>query len=215
MGGILPFGCVFIQLFFILNSIWSVLCLGLYVSLSLCMCVVSCLRLSMSMLDFSLHLFLRGHKMYYVFGFLMLVFIILVITTIESTILLCYFHLCAEVCHLHHNREGSQRVSERFEGFCCLPPSRCSPHPVVSRPFVPFLSHHTLCLSHNTVLGPSTTGLSLVVAIVSHCRILCRIFLFLRHAFLLQVSLFHARSCPLEVLSSLHGWVQSVFACDI
>lgn len=24
MGGILPFGCIFIQLFFILNSIWSV-----------------------------------------------------------------------------------------------------------------------------------------------------------------------------------------------
>ena len=23
MGGILPFGCIFIQLFFILNSIWS------------------------------------------------------------------------------------------------------------------------------------------------------------------------------------------------
>eukprot|EP00045_Choanoeca_perplexa_P006836 m.59199 g.59199 ORF g.59199 m.59199 type:complete len:679 (-) comp13812_c0_seq1:62-2098(-) len=62
MGGILPFGCIFIQLFFILNSIW-------------------------------------GHKMYYVFGFLFLVFIILVITTIESTILLCYFHLCSENYH--------------------------------------------------------------------------------------------------------------------
>merc|ERR1712146_79410 len=37
-----------------------------------------------------------GHKLYYVFGFLFLVFIILVITTVESTILLCYFHLCAE-----------------------------------------------------------------------------------------------------------------------
>eukprot|EP00039_Didymoeca_costata_P004086 m.71244 g.71244 ORF g.71244 m.71244 type:complete len:673 (-) comp12228_c0_seq1:228-2246(-) len=59
MGGILPFGCVFIQLFFILNSIW-------------------------------------GHKLYYVFGFLLIVFLILVITVIESTILLCYFHLCAE-----------------------------------------------------------------------------------------------------------------------
>jgi len=37
--------------------------------------------------------------MYYVFGFLFLVFIILVITTIESTILLCYFHLCSENYH--------------------------------------------------------------------------------------------------------------------
>jgi Endomembrane protein 70. len=35
--------------------------------------------------------------MYYMFGFLFLVFIILVITCSETTILLCYFHLCAEV----------------------------------------------------------------------------------------------------------------------
>uniref|UniRef100_A0AAQ4PP79 Transmembrane 9 superfamily member n=1 Tax=Gasterosteus aculeatus aculeatus TaxID=481459 RepID=A0AAQ4PP79_GASAC len=46
MGGILPFGCIFIQLFFILNSIWS-------------------------------------HQMYYMFGFLFLVFIILLITCSE------------------------------------------------------------------------------------------------------------------------------------
>lgn len=59
MGGILPFGCIFIQLFFILNSIWS-------------------------------------NQTYYMFGFLFLVFIILVITCSETTILLCYFHLCAE-----------------------------------------------------------------------------------------------------------------------
>jgi transmembrane 9 superfamily protein 2/4 len=62
MGGVLPFGCVFIQLFFILSSIW-------------------------------------GHKLYYIFGFLFLVFAILCITTIESTILLAYFHLCAEDYH--------------------------------------------------------------------------------------------------------------------
>jgi transmembrane 9 superfamily protein 2/4 len=59
MGGVLPFGCIFIQLFFILNSIWS-------------------------------------HQMYYMFGFLFLVFLILVVTCSEATILLCYFHLCAE-----------------------------------------------------------------------------------------------------------------------
>lgn len=59
MGGILPFGCIFIQLFFILNSIWS-------------------------------------HQIYYMFGFLFLVYIILLITCSETTILLCYFHLCAE-----------------------------------------------------------------------------------------------------------------------
>lgn len=60
MGGVLPFGCIFIQLFFILNSIWS------------------------------------SHT-YYMFGFLFLVFLILVVTCSETTILLCYFHLCAEV----------------------------------------------------------------------------------------------------------------------
>jgi transmembrane 9 superfamily member 2/4 len=59
MGGVLPFGCIFIQLFFILNSIWS-------------------------------------HQFYYMFGFLTIVFLILVITCSETTILLCYFHLCSE-----------------------------------------------------------------------------------------------------------------------
>ncbi|KAF7997992.1 hypothetical protein HCN44_009390 [Aphidius gifuensis] len=62
MGGVLPFGCVFIQLFFILNSLWS-------------------------------------SQMYYMFGFLFLVFLILVLTCSETTILLCYFHLCAEDYH--------------------------------------------------------------------------------------------------------------------
>ncbi|KAH9372181.1 hypothetical protein HPB48_021104 [Haemaphysalis longicornis] len=62
MGGILPFGCIFIQLFFILNSIWS-------------------------------------SQMYYMFGFLFLVFLILIITCSETTVLLCYFHLCSEDYH--------------------------------------------------------------------------------------------------------------------
>ncbi|XP_064120966.1 transmembrane 9 superfamily member 2-like isoform X2 [Macrobrachium nipponense] len=62
MGGVLPFGCIFIQLFFILNSIWS-------------------------------------SQTYYMFGFLFLVFLILVITCSETTVLLCYFHLCAEDYH--------------------------------------------------------------------------------------------------------------------
>ncbi|KAK2582521.1 hypothetical protein KPH14_004818 [Odynerus spinipes] len=62
MGGVLPFGCIFIQLFFILNSLWS-------------------------------------SQVYYMFGFLFLVFLILVITCSETTILLCYFHLCAEDYH--------------------------------------------------------------------------------------------------------------------
>ncbi|XP_042203941.1 transmembrane 9 superfamily member 2-like [Homarus americanus] len=62
MGGVLPFGCIFIQLFFILNSIWS-------------------------------------SQTYYMFGFLFLVFLILIVTCSETTVLLCYFHLCAEDYH--------------------------------------------------------------------------------------------------------------------
>ncbi|KAI1319613.1 hypothetical protein EDD11_003606 [Mortierella claussenii] len=62
IGGILPFGAIFIELYFILNSIWF-------------------------------------HKIYYVFGFLFLVFGILVLTCAEVTILMCYFHLCAEDYH--------------------------------------------------------------------------------------------------------------------
>ncbi|KAJ3201418.1 hypothetical protein HDU82_008132 [Entophlyctis luteolus] len=59
MGGILPFGAIFIELYFIMNSIWF-------------------------------------HHIYYVFGFLFLVFLILVITSSEVAILMCYFHLCSE-----------------------------------------------------------------------------------------------------------------------
>jgi len=59
VGGVLPFGAVFIELFFILSSIWL-------------------------------------HQYYYVFGFLLIVFIILIITCAEITIVMCYFQLCAE-----------------------------------------------------------------------------------------------------------------------
>ncbi|KAJ1932324.1 Transmembrane 9 super member 2, partial [Linderina macrospora] len=55
MGGVLTFGAIFIELYFIMNSIWF-------------------------------------HKVYYVFGFLFLVFLILVVTTAEVTVLLTYFH---------------------------------------------------------------------------------------------------------------------------
>ena len=59
IGGILPFGAVFIELFFILSSIWL-------------------------------------HQYYYVFGSLLIVFLILVVTCAEISIVMCYFHLCAE-----------------------------------------------------------------------------------------------------------------------
>uniref|UniRef100_A0A5B6YPT0 Transmembrane 9 superfamily member n=1 Tax=Davidia involucrata TaxID=16924 RepID=A0A5B6YPT0_DAVIN len=59
IGGILPFGAVFIELFFILTSIWL-------------------------------------HQFYYIFGFLFIVFLILIVTCAEITIVLCYFQLCSE-----------------------------------------------------------------------------------------------------------------------
>ncbi|XP_041016910.1 transmembrane 9 superfamily member 8-like [Juglans microcarpa x Juglans regia] len=59
IGGILPFGAVFIELFFILTSIWL-------------------------------------NQFYYIFGFLFLVFVILIITCAEITVVLCYFQLCSE-----------------------------------------------------------------------------------------------------------------------
>jgi transmembrane 9 superfamily protein 2/4 len=59
MGGILPFGAVFIELFFILFALW-------------------------------------GNHLYYIFGFLFIVFVILIITCAEITVVMCYFQLCAE-----------------------------------------------------------------------------------------------------------------------
>jgi len=62
VGGVLPFGAVFIELFFILTSMWM-------------------------------------QQFYYLFGFLALVFLILIITCAEISIVLCYFQLCSEDYH--------------------------------------------------------------------------------------------------------------------
>jgi transmembrane 9 superfamily member 2/4 len=62
VGGILPFGAVFVEMFFILSSIW----MGQY---------------------------------YYVFGFLFLVFVILLVTCADITMVFCYFQLCSEDYH--------------------------------------------------------------------------------------------------------------------
>jgi transmembrane 9 superfamily protein 2/4 len=62
IGGILPFGAVFIELFFIVTSIWQ-------------------------------------DQFYYIFGFLFIVFLVLIIICAEITIVLCYFQLCSEDYH--------------------------------------------------------------------------------------------------------------------
>ena len=75
LGGVLPFGCLFVQLYFLFSSLWCVR-----------VCAMPC--------DGR-----RGDKLYYVFGFLALVVLIMCVTIAESTILLVYFQLCAENYH--------------------------------------------------------------------------------------------------------------------
>jgi len=62
VGGILPFGAVFVELFFIVSSIWQ-------------------------------------HKFYYMFGFLLLVFLIFCITCAEVAVVSTYMQLCSEDYH--------------------------------------------------------------------------------------------------------------------
>ena len=59
VGGILPFGALSVELYFIMSALWL-------------------------------------HQIYYIFGFLFLVMIVLTITCAEVSILLCYFQLCNE-----------------------------------------------------------------------------------------------------------------------
>lgn len=59
IAGVLPFGAVSVELFFIMSALWL-------------------------------------HQIYFIFGFLFLVMIVLVVTCAEISILLCYFNLCNE-----------------------------------------------------------------------------------------------------------------------
>jgi len=62
LSGILPFGAVFIEMYFIFNALWQ-------------------------------------HQFYYLFGFLFLVFVILVISCAQIALVLVYFQLCGEDYH--------------------------------------------------------------------------------------------------------------------
>ena len=62
-GGVLPFGSIFIEMYFIFTSFWA-------------------------------------YKIYYVYGFMLLVFVILSIVTVCVTIVCTYFLLNAEVFFL-------------------------------------------------------------------------------------------------------------------
>jgi len=62
LGGLLPFSAVFIELYFILDSLWS-------------------------------------NQYYYIFGFLFVVFLILVISCAEISMVMTYFQLCNEDYH--------------------------------------------------------------------------------------------------------------------
>ena len=59
LGGILPFGALSVELYFIMSALWL-------------------------------------HQIYYIFGFLFLVMMVLMVTCAEVSILLCYFQLCNE-----------------------------------------------------------------------------------------------------------------------
>lgn len=59
LGGILPFGALSVELYFIMSALWL-------------------------------------HQIYYIFGFLFLVMVVLIVTCAEISILLCYFQLCNE-----------------------------------------------------------------------------------------------------------------------
>ena len=93
MAGILPFGAVFIELFFIL----SVSRLSVLILMSLLM--RSTLLLTLFVLQFFQAIW--ENQFYYLFGFLFLVFIILAMCCSLIAVVVIYFQLCAEVSILY------------------------------------------------------------------------------------------------------------------
>ncbi|CAO2207551.1 unnamed protein product [Urochloa humidicola] len=116
IGGILPFGAVFIELFFILTSIWL-------------------------------------HQFYYIFGFLFLVFIILIITCAEITIVLCCaISNCAvritiggggPISPQDHLQSTSSCMPGSTSSRSCRSPNWCQAYCTLATCFSPHL--HSVC----------------------------------------------------------------------
>ena len=81
VGGVLPFGVIFVELFFILSSLW------------LDQCVNHKTTTHMRRHARHTNVPLTTRRYYYVFGFLFVVFAIMVLVCSELTIVLCYFQV--------------------------------------------------------------------------------------------------------------------------
>ena len=79
LPGVLPFGAAFIESVFILSSVWQ----GMFFVLTWTTAP-------------HVHTHLSTGRVYYVFGFLALVFVILIVTCAEATIVMIYFQLTRE-----------------------------------------------------------------------------------------------------------------------
>ena len=159
LGGILPFGAIFIELYFILNSIWF--------NRSVFLSARAIWHTTQERLTSGRAVraaTLVGLRIYYVFGFLFLVFSILCLTCAEVTILLCYFHLCAEV-----RRDAGRVCQGRGPACVCVCVRARSPWSCAARS------------------GPSAlAGLPLVVASVPDLGLFCLLHARVRHHLLLH-----------------------------
>jgi transmembrane 9 superfamily protein 2/4 len=111
VGGILPFGAVFVEIFFIFSALWldqyvvaytllpSSLINAPAVSSSVALfALVFCVDLTNDFLFQTARVLVVSllRRYYYVFGFTAIVFVIMMITCAEITMVLIYFQLCGE-----------------------------------------------------------------------------------------------------------------------
>ena len=91
MGGLLPFGSIFIEMYFVFKSFWNYKVLFF---LSALLFIAFVILFCCSFITPSCNL-----QVYYVYGFMLLVFLILIIVTVCVTIVGTYFLLNAENYH--------------------------------------------------------------------------------------------------------------------